>query len=105
MRINSSYHTVLHNSVDDFRHMLIFQIVIATADEDWQAAIACDEEATAMHLLQPTNLVIQIHKCLITDDPRLPKIKIRGQLQKIAISVAEDRLVIGPLNVDVILSV
>ncbi|KAM3967394.1 vacuolar protein sorting 13C isoform 2-T2 [Aphomia sociella] len=67
------------------------QVVIATANEDWQSAIASNE-ATPLHLLQPTNLVIQIHKCLITDDPRLPKIKIRGELEKIAISASEDRL-------------
>ncbi|CAG9559724.1 unnamed protein product [Danaus chrysippus] len=67
------------------------QIVVVTVGEDWHAAI-CSDEATPLHLLQPTNLVIQIHKCLITDDPRLPKIKVMGELQKIAISVSEDRL-------------
>ncbi|XP_028027252.1 vacuolar protein sorting-associated protein 13 isoform X3 [Bombyx mandarina] len=67
------------------------QIVIATSSEDWQSAIASNE-ATSLHLLQPTNLVIQIHKCLITDDPRMPKVKVRGELEKIAISASEDRL-------------
>lgn len=60
--------------------------------EDWKSAIASNE-ATPLHLLQPTNLLIQIHKCLITDDPRMPKIKIRGELQKIAISASEDRYI------------
>ncbi|XP_022825403.1 vacuolar protein sorting-associated protein 13 isoform X2 [Spodoptera litura] len=69
------------------------QIVIAHADEDWQSAISStNDEGTPLHLLQPTNLVIQIHKCLITDDPRLPKVRVIGELQKIAISVSEDRL-------------
>ncbi|KAI8424304.1 hypothetical protein MSG28_002854 [Choristoneura fumiferana] len=68
------------------------QIVIALANEDWNSAIASNE-ATPLHLLQPTNLVIQIHKCLIIDDPRLPKIRIRGELQKIAITASEDRLI------------
>ncbi|XP_047984362.1 LOW QUALITY PROTEIN: vacuolar protein sorting-associated protein 13-like [Leguminivora glycinivorella] len=67
------------------------QIVIALRNEDWQSVIA-SHEATPLHLLQPTNLVIQIHKCLITDDPRLPKVRIKGELQKIAISASEDRL-------------
>lgn len=68
------------------------QIVVASPSEDWQSAIASNV-ATPLHLLQPTDLVIQIHKCLITDDPRLPKIKVMGELQKIAISVSEDRCV------------
>nr|XP_026496694.1 vacuolar protein sorting-associated protein 13 isoform X1 [Vanessa tameamea] len=67
------------------------QIVVASPAEDWHSAIASNE-ATHLHLLQPTNLLIQIHKCLITDDPRLPKIKVMGELEKIAISVSEDRL-------------
>ncbi|XP_023933797.2 intermembrane lipid transfer protein Vps13 isoform X2 [Bicyclus anynana] len=67
------------------------QIVIASPKEDWHSAIASNV-ATQLHLLQPTNLVIQIHKCLITDDPRLPKVKIMGELEKIAVSVSEDRL-------------
>lgn len=58
--------------------------------EDWQSAIM-SHEATPLHLLQPTNLVIQIHKCLITDDPRMPKIKVRGELEQIAVNVSEDR--------------
>ncbi|XP_013138688.1 PREDICTED: vacuolar protein sorting-associated protein 13C [Papilio polytes] len=66
-------------------------IVIACAQEEWQTAIGSDV-GTPLHLLQPTNLTIQIHKCLITDDPRMPKIKVRGELEKIAISVSEDRL-------------
>ncbi|XP_045493787.1 vacuolar protein sorting-associated protein 13 [Colias croceus] len=67
------------------------QIVIAAPNEDWHSAIVSNI-STPLHLLQPTNLVIQIDKCLITDDPRMPKIKIRGELQKIAVSVSEDRL-------------
>ncbi|XP_049694728.2 intermembrane lipid transfer protein Vps13 isoform X2 [Helicoverpa armigera] len=69
------------------------QIVIAHEREDWASAIAStDDVGTPLHLLQPTNLVIQIHKCLITDDPRMPKVRVKGELQKIAISASEDRL-------------
>ncbi|XP_063824261.1 intermembrane lipid transfer protein Vps13 isoform X2 [Ostrinia nubilalis] len=83
---------ITHHSYDKMALELTeMQIVIATSKEDWQSAIVSNE-ATPLHLLQPTNLVIQIHKCLITDDPRLPKIKVRGELQKIAISASEDRL-------------
>ncbi|GBP47899.1 Vacuolar protein sorting-associated protein 13 [Eumeta japonica] len=67
------------------------QILIAKANEDWTSVIT-SHEPSYLHLLQPSNLVIQIHKCLIMDDPRLPKVKVLGELQKIAISVAEDRL-------------
>ncbi|CAK1598970.1 unnamed protein product [Parnassius mnemosyne] len=83
---------IAHHSYDKMALKLTeMQIVVATAKEEWHSAIA-SEVGTPMHLLQPTNLVIQIHKCLITDDPRLPKIKVRGELEKIAVSVSEDRL-------------
>ncbi|KAG7307792.1 hypothetical protein JYU34_006387 [Plutella xylostella] len=67
------------------------QIVVAMRGEDWLNAIT-SVEASPLHLLQPTNLMIQVHKCLITDDPRLPKVKVTGELEKIAIGVSEDRL-------------
>jgi hypothetical protein len=42
---------------------------------------------TPMHLLHPTNLTIQLDKCLITDDPRLPKLKVIGHLPNVAINI------------------
>lgn len=42
---------------------------------------------SSMTLLCPTTLEIQFHKCLITDDPLLPKMRLVGQLPSLAINV------------------
>lgn len=65
-------------------------MVIADKGEDWKSSII-QSEPTPLHLLQPTTLRIEIEKCLITDDPRLPKIKVAGHLPHIGIDVSEDR--------------
>ncbi|CAH0407407.1 unnamed protein product [Chilo suppressalis] len=83
---------IAHHSYDKMAlKFTAMQIVIAQSKENWQDAIA-SQEPTPLHLLQPSNLLIQIHKCLITNDPRLPKIRVRGELEKVAISASEDRL-------------
>ncbi|CAG9795097.1 unnamed protein product [Diatraea saccharalis] len=83
---------IAHHSYDKMAlNLTEMQIVIAQSKENWQEAIA-SQEPTPLHLLQPSNLLIQIHKCLITNDPRLPKIRVRGELEKVAISASEDRL-------------
>lgn len=45
-----------------------------------------------MHVLQPVNLIVSINKCLVTDDPRLPQVKIAGQLPSITLNLSDDRL-------------
>lgn len=40
------------------------------------------------YLLYPSNLTINLAKCLFTDDPRLPKIKIGAQLPSINLRIA-----------------
>lgn len=40
-----------------------------------------------MTLLRPTTLEIQFHKCLITDDPLLPKLRLIGKLPSVFINI------------------
>ena len=63
-----------------------FQILIALKGEDWMTALN-KSEGSPMHLLLPTNLSVQLDKCLITDDPRLPRLKIIGQLPNVEINI------------------
>lgn len=39
------------------------------------------------HILQPTSLHIDIYQCLVDDDPRLPKMKVDGDLPDITIRI------------------
>ena len=64
----------------------LFQVLIALKGEDWMTALS-KSEGTAMHLLLPTNLSVELQKCLITDDPRLPRLKIIGHLPNVEINI------------------
>lgn len=82
------------NCYDNFMlELMDLQILIAQSDEDWLKAIK-ESVTTKMHLLQPLSLKISLSKCLITDDPRLPQTKIRGELPSIDITISEARLLL-----------
>jgi vacuolar protein sorting-associated protein 13A/C len=59
---------------------------VATGEENWEDGLTSNT-VTPMHLLHPTNLTIQLDKCLITDDPRLPKFKVTGSLPNVAVNI------------------
>ena len=67
-----------------------FQVLVASSNEDWRGALSKVEHS--MTILQPTTLEIQFHKCLISDDPVLPKMRIIGQLPSLALNIADSRL-------------
>ncbi|KAF2903862.1 hypothetical protein ILUMI_02321 [Ignelater luminosus] len=69
------------------------QIVLAQGGEDWLKYVN-ESSVTPLHLLSPVNLDLTIFKCLITDDPRLPLLKIRGQLPSISINITDVRLLL-----------
>ncbi|XP_021940255.1 vacuolar protein sorting-associated protein 13 isoform X3 [Zootermopsis nevadensis] len=84
--------TMISQSYDRFSlHLEQMQILVATGEEKWEDALTSND-VTPMHLLHPTNLAIQMDKCLITDDPRLPKLKVTGNLPNVAINITDDRL-------------
>lgn len=45
-----------------------------------------------MHLLQPMNLTVNISKCLLGDDPRLPKMKVHGALPSVMLNINDEQL-------------
>ncbi|RZF46695.1 hypothetical protein LSTR_LSTR002558 [Laodelphax striatellus] len=68
------------------------QVLLAYPDEDW-LSLCCNLKQSDLHLLNPTDLTIEIEKCLISDDPRLPKVKIKGSLPQITLRIKEKRMV------------
>lgn len=73
-----------------------FQIIVAQSEEDWKKTLEKHTTMqTSMHLLQPLTLAINYHKCLITDDPRLPHNKIQAEIPSIDIVVSDARLMLA----------
>ncbi|KAG7211251.1 hypothetical protein KM043_010561 [Ampulex compressa] len=67
-----------------------FQILVTLPKEEWYTLSPKND--SPMTLLHPTTLEIQFHKCLITDDPLLPKIRFIGQLPSVSINITDVRL-------------
>lgn len=53
--------------------------------EEWRTVLSNIDDS--MTLLLPTTLEIQFHKCLVTDDPLLPKFRLIGQLPSVVINI------------------
>ncbi|XP_020292498.1 vacuolar protein sorting-associated protein 13C isoform X2 [Pseudomyrmex gracilis] len=66
------------------------QVLVSLPNEEWRSAVASTE--SSLTLLHPTTLEIQFHKCLVTDDPLLPKIRLLGNLPSVNVNITDVRL-------------
>ncbi|XP_075230691.1 vacuolar protein sorting 13C isoform X2 [Lycorma delicatula] len=84
--------TMMSESYDKFELKIEdIQIILAHPGEPWRKTLE-NYENSELHLLHPTTLFIEVHKCLVSDDPRLPKLKIIGTLPNITLRIQEKRL-------------
>lgn len=65
-------------------------MLVSLPNEEWRSALASTE--SSLTLLYPTTLEIQFHKCLVTDDPLLPKLRLLGRLPSVAVNITDIRL-------------
>ncbi|XP_073984515.1 vacuolar protein sorting 13C isoform X2 [Rhodnius prolixus] len=71
----AALHSVIERSYDNFSLTLTdIQVLYALVGENWEGVITNDD----LYFLKPTTLTLNIGKCIIPDDPRLPKIKLQG---------------------------
>lgn len=54
------------------------QIIFAQPTEDWEAARLADRQ-TALHLLQPLSCSLELHQCIVQNDPRRPLLRVIGK--------------------------
>ncbi|XP_039312283.1 vacuolar protein sorting-associated protein 13 isoform X2 [Solenopsis invicta] len=79
------------HSYDKFVMKIVnFQVLVSLPNEEWRSALASTE--SSLTLLYPTTLEIQFHKCLVTDDPLLPKLRLLGRLPSVAVNITDIRL-------------
>lgn len=65
-------------------------MLVSLPNEEWRSALANTE--SSLTLLHPTTLEIQFHKCLVTDDPLLPKLRLLGRLPSVNVNITDVRL-------------
>ncbi|XP_050687793.1 intermembrane lipid transfer protein Vps13-like isoform X2 [Eriocheir sinensis] len=80
------------SSYDKFIIELVdIQALVSLTAEDWRDTVSSGK-ASPLHLLEPTTLHVDLHKCLLTNDPNLAKVKIHISLPDVGLSVADERL-------------
>lgn len=65
-------------------------MLVSLPNEEWRLALASAN--SSLTLLHPTTLEIQFHKCLVMDDPLLPKLRLLGHLPSVAVNITDVRL-------------
>ncbi|XP_055701182.1 intermembrane lipid transfer protein Vps13 isoform X2 [Phlebotomus papatasi] len=66
------------------------QVLFVEPRDNWRDVLLSGER-TDMHFVEPTTLTLSAHACVIDDDPRLPKIKISGELPYFGVSMSQQR--------------
>uniref|UniRef100_A0A224XG50 Putative vacuolar protein n=1 Tax=Panstrongylus lignarius TaxID=156445 RepID=A0A224XG50_9HEMI len=80
--------SLIEKSYDNFTLTLTnIQVLFALAGENWEGIITNND----LYFLKPTTLTLNIGKCIIPDDPRIPKIKLHGA-GSIYFTFSENRL-------------
>ena len=66
------------------------ELVVSVAGESWREALKLS--GSPQHLVRPISLSVCVKKCLITDDPRLPVVKVDAAISKLSFSVSGRRV-------------
>ncbi|XP_063044698.1 intermembrane lipid transfer protein VPS13C isoform X2 [Engraulis encrasicolus] len=66
------------------------QVLYSRAGKGWQAAR--QKGASPMHILQPMNFTLQLSKCMVDQDSRMPRFKLTGELPLLHVKVSEQKL-------------
>lgn len=67
------------------------EAIICPPGKDWRPALKSGK--SDLHVLQPTDIIIDIQKCIVADNVRLPKVKVTGRLPLLRVSVTDFKLV------------
>ncbi|KAK6731863.1 hypothetical protein RB195_007989 [Necator americanus] len=83
-------HQLMDKAYDKFR-VKLSNVVVSMAENVAKGRASLGDKESPLHILKPTGLDIQIHKCSI-DDLRLPRMRVIGALPDIVIGISDVRL-------------
>lgn len=67
------------------------EVVVCPPGQAWKSALRSSN--SELHVLQPTDILVEIHKCIIADNVRLAKVRVSGKLPLLRVSVTDFKLV------------
>ncbi|KAH7985836.1 hypothetical protein HPB52_025373 [Rhipicephalus sanguineus] len=67
------------------------EVVVCPPGKEWKSVLRSSN--SELHVLQPTDVLVDIDKCIIADNVRLPKVRVTGKLPLLRVSVTDFKLV------------
>lgn len=66
------------------------EVILINPGENWKKAKLLQK--SSVHLIDPINVTVYLQQCIIQEDPRLPKMKISGELPLLNLSISDKKL-------------
>ncbi|XP_074661340.1 intermembrane lipid transfer protein VPS13A-like [Tubulanus polymorphus] len=86
-----AFEDVIERAYDRFNiELQSVQLLYAKSGGDWQSAR--QQNNSPMHILRPMKLALNVHKSMIMNDARIPKMKVVGELPLLSLNMSDHRL-------------
>ncbi|XP_067143145.1 intermembrane lipid transfer protein Vps13 isoform X2 [Centruroides vittatus] len=66
------------------------EVIMTNPGENWK--MSKEKQKSYAHLIEPINVIVYLQQCIIQEDPRLPKMKISGELPFLNLSISDQKL-------------
>ncbi|XP_021333517.2 intermembrane lipid transfer protein VPS13C isoform X4 [Danio rerio] len=66
------------------------QILYSRSGEKWKSA--CHEGLSHQHILQPMDFTLQLAKCMVDKDARMPRFKVSGELPLLHLKISDQKI-------------
>ncbi|XP_039984071.1 vacuolar protein sorting-associated protein 13C [Xiphias gladius] len=66
------------------------QVLYSKSGEDWKLARL--QASSVQHILQPMDLTVQLAKCMVEKDARMPRFKVSGELPLLNLKISDQKI-------------
>ncbi|XP_041957413.1 vacuolar protein sorting-associated protein 13A isoform X2 [Alosa sapidissima] len=88
---SSTLEDIMSRAYDSFDIQLSnLQFLYSKADGDWRAARKL--KRSALHVLEPVDLRVELSRAMVVTDSRMPKFKISGELPLLSLRISDDKV-------------
>ncbi|XP_028969113.1 vacuolar protein sorting-associated protein 13 [Galendromus occidentalis] len=74
-------------------HLSAAELMIVPGCEAWRECVKSAKKSSNIHILQPTDLYINVDICFLPNEKRIPKMKISGKLPCLEIDLSDETLI------------
>ncbi|XP_075873846.1 intermembrane lipid transfer protein VPS13C isoform X3 [Nelusetta ayraudi] len=87
----SSLEEIMDRAYDRFDiELRRVQVLYSKSGEDWRSARL--QGSSPQHILQPMDFAVQLAKCMVDNDARMPRFKVSGELPLLHVRISDQKI-------------